>query len=442
MSNIDIRFNGTWELIADEDTRTWELIADGDVRTWERIGDEDALEIVQACPRRRPARKGDTVILRWRAFAGQTVRGENGQHQHCIMQKDGETYIIGSGKPLADGSLSGDPLPSSLSSALIAMREGEVALIHLPGPVPFRGSRFETLTLEVELSQICTSAGLGLRHCQQQDDCTSLREVILQRVRELNKNGITVLRGFREGALSLKEVQLLRDASMRFFTKALTRVGEEMEKNPNLVIRYLDCVARKAHRMHVKPPEMWDTQQFDFLHRGGTLHEVLHQAFGTKNFRLTHCGALMAKPAVNPLPNNVNQAWHRDAPEEKELSQRWDPYAVVVYIPLIDMTARSGVTEFLVGSHRQASLACESLEATPPSSDQVVSTAGLAAGDVVIFDLRICHRGMLHTDPESGLGELGLRPVVALNFGVDEWRDKEDAANWGETYLVSGTHGK
>ncbi|CAE8685621.1 unnamed protein product, partial [Polarella glacialis] len=85
----------------------------------------------------------------------------------------------------------------------------------------------------------------------------NLKQVAAQRAQELKDRGITVLRGPAEGALTPREVQLLRDVSMGFFSKALTRVGEEMQKKPDLVIRYRDCVARKSHRMHVKPPEIW-----------------------------------------------------------------------------------------------------------------------------------------------------------------------------------------
>ncbi|CAE8584822.1 unnamed protein product [Polarella glacialis] len=268
----------------------------------------------------------------------------------------------------------------------------------------------------------------------------NLKQVAAQRAQELKDRGITVLRGPAEGALTPREVQLLRDVSMGFFSKALTRVGEEMQKKPDLVIRYRDCVARKSHRMHVKPPEIWDDRVFGFLHRRGTFHEVLRRAFGSE-FRMTHCGALMAKPAVDPLPNNVNQAWHRDAPEEPELVKRFEPYAAVVYIPLIDMSDQSGVTEFFASSHRKE-IACEELERKPPPPEDLVSTAGLRAGDVLIFDIRLIHRGVLHTAPELGLGDLGMRPVIALNFGVNEWQDKEDAANWGEQFLVEGPHGQ
>merc|ERR1711907_757953 len=97
-----------------------------------------------------------------------------------------------------------------------------------------------------------------------------------------------------------------------------------------------------------------------------------------------------------------------------------------------------GVTEFLLYSHRDGTN-CTALEEKAPPRDRLVSTEGLSAGDIVILDVRLCHRGLLHTGPvSSGLGEIGVRPVAALSFGIDEWVDKEDTNNWGSKYLVPG----
>eukprot|EP00747_Dinoflagellata_sp_TGD_P092129 gnl/TRDRNA2_/TRDRNA2_165300_c0_seq2.p1 gnl/TRDRNA2_/TRDRNA2_165300_c0~~gnl/TRDRNA2_/TRDRNA2_165300_c0_seq2.p1 ORF type:complete len:179 (-),score=23.24 gnl/TRDRNA2_/TRDRNA2_165300_c0_seq2:184-720(-) len=178
---------------------------------------------------------------------------------------------------------------------------------------------------------------------------------------------------------------------------------------------------------------MWDLDRFRYLHQGSAFHEVLALAFGTERFRTTHCGNLMAKPAM--------KTWHRDAPDEPGLASKWDTYAASLYIPLMKMTERSGVTEFLIGSHKN-NMKCEQLEKRPPAPSQLVTTAGLSAGDVIIFDVRLCHRGVLHTAPELGAGELGLRPVATLNFGIYDWEDKEDINNWGERYLVPGPHGQ
>merc|ERR1719410_1740839 len=230
---------------------------------------------------------------------------------------------------------------------------------------------------------------------------------------------------------------MLRDATAHFTEQALGHIGELLNNDPSTLLRFSDVVARTSHRLNVKIDELWDSTRFAFLHSGSPFHEVLRKAFGTDNFRLTHCGALLARPALSGLPNNINQAWHRDAPEEPQLSTTWDPFAVVVYIPLVDVYGDNGATEFLVGSHRDGTDANDVRTLTARLQDRVVSSAGLDAGDIVIFDCRTCHRGLLHTTPSRGLGKLGLRPVLALNFGVAAWQDKEDTNNWGVEPLVS-----
>jgi len=263
----------------------------------------------------------------------------------------------------------------------------------------------------------------------------SLGDMPAAKARILSQCGIVTLRGVEEGALNRQQVSLVRNATLQFTARAIECIGQQLARDPNTVLRYSDVVARTSHRLNVKVGELWDATTFEFLHSGSMFHQVLKEAFGTSDFRLTHCGALLARPAPDGLFNNINQAWHRDAPDEPELVRKWDPFAVVVYIPLVDVHDDNGATEFLAGSHR---------DGTDPGDPQVlrdaearlVSTAGLAAGDVVLFDCRTCHRGLLHTAPLRGVGNLGLRPVLALNFGVGAWEDKEDANNWGSQPLV------
>jgi len=332
-------------------------------------------------------------------------------------------HVVGAGTDAGAG-LPGAPNPRLLEEALLTMREGERRV------VPAGGVGW-TLTLE----QVCTPRGWSLCREPFSGMRGSLSELPVEKAKVLNQCGVVTLRGVEEGALTREQVALVRDATLGFAARAIEGIGKQLARDPNTVLRYSDVVARTSHRLNVKVDALWDGSAFPFLHSGGAFHAVLREAFGTSDFRLTHCGALLARPAPDGLFNNANQAWHRDAPDEPELRRAQDPFAVVVYIPLVDVHADNGATEFLAGSHCDGTDPSDA-RAVCDAESRLVSTQGLDAGDVVIFDCRTCHRGLLHTAPHRGVGPLGLRPVLALNFGVRAWEDKEDANNWGSLPLV------
>lgn len=388
-----------------------------------------AASVLECCARRRALRgradavsaagrgatSGDAVVLSVEAPGGVALR-------HFV-------YTVGSRWKSAamPGSVPTEfrrMLPELLDGVLASMREGEQR------PVPSAGGDWL-----VHLEQVCTPRGWSLCNDPFSGARGAASDVASTKAGVLSQCGIVTLRGAEEGALSAEHVVLARAATLGFAARAIECIGEQLARDPSTVLRYSDVVARTSHRLNVKVDELWDRSHFSFLHAGSTFHEVLREAFQTNDFRLTHCGALLARPAPDGLPNNVNQAWHRDAPEEPHLSKTWDPFAAVVYIPLVDVYSDNGVTEFLVGSHRDGTDP-SNMYMMESSEARMVNTAGLNAGDIVIFDCRTCHRGLLHTAPHRGLGSLGLRPVLALNFGVGAWEDKEDANNWGSCPLV------
>lgn len=357
----------------------------------------------------RQAAQGDKVVLSLMSPVG-------GGHEHFV-------HAVGS------GGGSGFELPGALDfrhvdEALLTMTEGESRTIAVDG-----------LAWILSLEQVCTPRGWSLRHEPFAGARAGPAGLASEKARMLGQCGIVTLRGAEEGGLTKEQVALVSNATLGFTAQAIDCIGQQLTRDPNTILRYSDVVARTSHRLNVKIDALWDSTRFAFLHTGSIFHDVLREAFGTTDFRLTHCGALLARPAPDGLFNNINQAWHRDAPEEPVLSQKWDPFAVVVYIPLVDLHADNGATEFIVGSHRDGTDPGDA-HAIQSSESRVVSTQGLDAGDVVIFDCRTCHRGLLHTAPARGVGALGLRPVLALNFGVGAWEDKEDANNWGSSPLV------
>lgn len=251
---------------------------------------------------------------------------------------------------------------------------------------------------------------------------------------ELRTGGLAILRG-SGFALAASEVALLREAVAERFQWLLSRAPREK-------LEFADCSTRSSFRWDITVPALWDSA-FSFLHSGSTFHEVLRRSLRTPDFRLMHCGALLAWPQDTGVLQDEScpsdQLWHRDEAHEPDLSTHWNPYAVSVYVPLVDITDRNGTTEFLPGSQ---------LDYLPNRQIQEVSgmmglwplrpawsTEGLQAGDVVLFDVRLLHRGMLNVSAAAcGVGPRGTRPVLQLTFGVHGWQSR--ARNWGQRLLA------
>ena len=77
------------------------------------------------------------------------------------------------------------------------------------------------------------------------------------------------------------------------------------------------------------------------------------------------------------------QAWHSDSPHVHSWTHQ-PPHCLTVFIPMTDVSPRNGSTEFLPGSHI--------LGSSYEKSDGGVAFT-LPFGSVVIFDVRILHRG-------------------------------------------------
>eukprot|EP00298_Acanthocystis_sp_HF-20_P004363 c14697_g1_i1.p1 GENE.c14697_g1_i1~~c14697_g1_i1.p1 ORF type:complete len:366 (+),score=153.40 c14697_g1_i1:91-1188(+) len=106
-------------------------------------------------------------------------------------------------------------------------------------------------------------------------------------------------------------------------------------------------------------------------------------------------------------PGAPDQSWHSDGDHlgrDADISGHGEdsPYAVCVFVPLIDLSDELGFTQFWVGSHKSAGLigfgaAAEMLNGT--------INGIVKAGQAVIYDYRLMHRGMANksTNTERAL---------------------------------------
>jgi len=90
--------------------------------------------------------------------------------------------------------------------------------------------------------------------------------------------------------------------------------------------------------------------------------------------------------------------WHRDTYslfDNEELDVTLPPFYFTMLVPFKDVTEELGPTQFLLGSHRLANV----------DADEGPHLVGLAkAGDAVIFDGRMLHRGL--ANPSENIREL------------------------------------
>lgn len=137
---------------------------------------------------------------------------------------------------------------------------------------------------------------------------------------------------------------------------------------------------------------------------------------------------------VYSKPNAPNQGWHADGDHQKGTNDAgWDatngwkcrlaePYAICLFIPLIDLDDDTGYTQFWPSSHQYRGLAgfgpvAEIAEATYDGKCR--------AGDAIWYDYRLMHRGMKNISNV-------LRPILQVLFKKTWYVEKR---NYGTVSL-------
>ena len=154
---------------------------------------------------------------------------------------------------------------------------------------------------------------------------------------------------------------------------------------------------RRAHRWeHVHSP---DALPFADLGRHPLVAECVRALLGPKTY-LEKAGLLVSHPGAEP------QRWHMDTPHLFSVGAHLPPHSLSVFVPLVDLVPANGPTEFQLGTHVKANLVLPQRHAR----------ACCPAGSMVIYDIRIMHRG----GPNESDAE---RPVVYLTLSRIWYRD-------------------
>lgn len=89
--------------------------------------------------------------------------------------------------------------------------------------------------------------------------------------------------------------------------------------------------------------------------------------------------------------------WHRDTYilfDDESIDIKLPPYYYTVLIPLVPIGVENGATEFMPGSHK---MTCKDSMAIDDSNDSNRFQASIKESDlgsIIVFDGRICHRGL------------------------------------------------
>jgi ectoine hydroxylase-related dioxygenase (phytanoyl-CoA dioxygenase family) len=114
------------------------------------------------------------------------------------------------------------------------------------------------------------------------------------------------------------------------------------------------------------------------------------------------------------LPGAETQEYHQDGVHLNTQYQK-PCHAINVFIPLIDLTLKSGPTEFCLGSH---------FLGQEEYSRDFLETPLVKAGTPVIFDYRLGHKGMCNQSNEC-------RPIVYCTYApAAEGSEFRDSVNF------------
>lgn len=141
----------------------------------------------------------------------------------------------------------------------------------------------------------------------------------------------------------------------------------------------------------------------------------------------------IAISVVYSRPGAPDQYWHADGPHLSptpwnacSLDERSeaDPYAICAFLPLVDLSQDVGFTQFWPGSHKHEQLIGfgEACPIVHSNYDAIVT-----AGDCVLYDYRLIHRGMGNRSDME-------RPILQFLYHKNFYHESH---NYGTEYLFS-----
>lgn len=140
------------------------------------------------------------------------------------------------------------------------------------------------------------------------------------------------------------------------------------------------------------------------------LTNILHTIFNNEQFHMCSISVVTASAGA------TEQQWHQDGPHV-DVASHQPCHCLNVFIPLIDVTSHHGPTEIRPGTHyytRNLVPMMLAAKARKTLRDPVLPL--LEAGDALIFDYRVLHRGRANVSDVD-------RPVLVMTFAKSWFTD-------------------
>lgn len=150
-----------------------------------------------------------------------------------------------------------------------------------------------------------------------------------------------------------------------------------------------------------------ELHEFSFLREKAPWLPLVRALLG-KDCVCVHSGVMLS------MPGSKTQFWHQDGPHlNRNRLVHLPPHAINIFVPLVDLTARNGPTEFIPTTHYNSMWDTETIE---PMSLYP------SAGEVIAFDYRIKHRGLGNCSPAP-------RPVIYITYAIPGFIDEANFSN-------------
>lgn len=232
-------------------------------------------------------------------------------------------------------------------------------------------------------------------------------------VSRFHEDGFLVLRGVLDPDL----VRQLHDKAMSNFRELEnlllaqqdTPEGKQMKDVMGIGIKncYKEIVQRHAQRFEM--PYKMDDDAFAITLRTEKIMSVVRGILGED------CNVIN-KSLVVSTPGAADQAWHSDGPHVSA-TQNLPCHCLNVFVPLVDVTDLNGPTQFRPGSVSMTrDLKVEMLKAMVRKTLRPIRGPCMRAGDVLLFDYRVLHRGTANKSA-------AVRPVLVYTYAKPFYRD-------------------
>ena len=224
----------------------------------------------------------------------------------------------------------------------------------------------------------------------------------------------------RRWCLDDEKVELCKDACMEHYEAVMRTV-----KGRNLLQELedgFDVMRERGRGRFDMTLPVFDEPQFDFLTdpKKTPWMPVVRAILGDDAV-LVHKGCFLS------LPGAEKQVYHQDGVHLNNQTQR-PCHAINVFVPLIDLHARNGPTEFVLGSHV---LGQEGFD------KDFTETPMPKAGTPVIFDYRLGHRGLGNSSDKS-------RPILYTTYSANSAEGKTffDSVNFSKNMTTGKKYHK